>query len=278
MEKYLENICREILELKNQEFHQCVKGMKPVYLKIKEVNLRYQQIDSRINEIERSIKNQGGIDEINKLQYNSLYYEELERGFALLERYEMKFIKAAEYEARNDFIMCVRTIKNIEKLYISNRNELSEFPDLINIIKSKITNFNTSLKQTLQDRITNFLFFRNNEAQNTVLCKIIKEVKTANKKQKKFKDDLGDEPEDFFEYISRTEFPLSDHVKLQIVKTLSRKDRKENIKKIKRILKKYQEDQLDTGTNPDDPDYAVNQEIIQKITLFFSDFGGKALA
>ena len=74
--------------------------MKPLYLKMKEINMRYDLIDQRINECERSIKNQGGIDEVHKLEYNALYYEEIERGFALLERYEVKFTKAAEYEAK----------------------------------------------------------------------------------------------------------------------------------------------------------------------------------
>jgi hypothetical protein len=70
-----------------------VKGMKPLYLKSKEIHLRYEQIESRLNEIDRSVKNQGGIDNINKLQNNALYYEEMERGFRLLEKYETKFIK-----------------------------------------------------------------------------------------------------------------------------------------------------------------------------------------
>ena len=79
--------------------------MKPLYLKIKEINLRFEQVDQRVNECERSIKNKGGIDEINRLQNNALYYETLERGFALLERYEIKFSKVAEFEAKNDYIM-----------------------------------------------------------------------------------------------------------------------------------------------------------------------------
>ena len=45
------------------------------------------------------------------MQNKSVYYEELERGFSILERYEMKFTKAAEYDAKNDLIMCVRTLK-----------------------------------------------------------------------------------------------------------------------------------------------------------------------
>jgi hypothetical protein len=73
--------------------------------------------------------------------------------------------------------------------------------------------------------------------------------------------------------MSKIEFPLSDHIKLCIIKALSRKDRKENIKKIKRILKKYQEDQLDTGLGDvANIDYVLSQQMIHRVALFFSDF------
>lgn len=277
LEKYLEKLCTQILDMKNQDFHQCVQGMKPLYLKVKETNLRFEQIDQRINECERSIKFKGGIDEIHKLQNNALYYEELERGFELLERYEVKFIKAAEYENRNDYIMCVRTIENIEKLFHTNKKEFVDFPDLMTIIKSKISNYYTSLKANLQTKIINFVFLKSEEAQNTILKKIIKEVKQENKENKKAKDNIDGEIEDFFEFICRTEFPLSESIELMIVKTLSRKDRRDNIKKIKRILKKYQEDQINPSKNQDDPDYEVNQEIIQKITQFFAEYSESEL-
>ena len=237
LEKYLEKICKEILSIKNSEFHNWVKGMKPLYLKVKEINLRFEQVDQRINECERSIKNKGGIDEINKLQNNALYYETLERGYSLLERYEAKFTKVTEFEMKNDYIMWIRTLKSIDKLFNSNKNALSEFPDISNIIKTKISNYYSTLKITLQQKIINFIFLKSTEAQNTILKKIIKEVKKDNKLQKKMKDNFEEEPEDFFEYVCRTEFPLSDSIKVMIVKILSRKDRKENIKKIKRILK-----------------------------------------
>jgi len=272
LEKYLQKICRQILDLKNDEFHSWVEGMKPLYLKVKEIHLRYQQVENRLNECERSVKNQGGIDQIDKLQNNALYYEEMERGFGLLEKYETKFIKAAEYESRKDYIMCVRTLKKIERQFIANKKELSDFPDIIEIVSSNLSNFYSSLREELQGKIINFLFMKNAEVQKIIMAKIIKEVKAENKKTKTFKED-EEEAEDFFEFISRTEFPLSDHIKLLILKTLSRKDRKDNIKKIKRILKKYQEDQLDTGVNNiEDSEYSQSQEILQKVSIFFSDF------
>jgi hypothetical protein len=52
---------------------------------------------------------------------------------------------------------------------------------------------------------------------------------------------------------------------------------KENIIKIKRILKKYYEEQLNPDQNPDDPEYVVNQEIGHKLTMFFNDFSEKQL-
>ena len=99
-----------------------VQGMKPIYLKLKEINLRFDQIDQRITECERPLKNVSTCmyhnffltiinNSQNLVQNKSVYYEELERGFSILERYEMKFTKAAEYDAKNDLIMCVRTLK-----------------------------------------------------------------------------------------------------------------------------------------------------------------------
>lgn len=61
------------------------------------------------------------------------------------------------------------------------------------------------------------------------------------------------------------------------MKTLTRKNRKEDIKKIKRILKKYYEEQLNPEQNPESPDYVVNQEIGHKLAMFFNDFTEKQL-
>lgn len=160
LEKYLSKICKEILALKGEDFHNCVKGMKPLYLKIKEVNLRLQQVENRKSECERSIKDQGGINEIRKLEYNALYYSELERGFTLFERYEGKFSKVKEYEHKNNFIMCILTLKEIENLYKANIVELNDFPDLVKIIKNKIEDWNLKIKAELQNKILSILFHK----------------------------------------------------------------------------------------------------------------------
>ena len=120
-------------------------------------------------------------------------------------------------------------LNNIEQLFVSNRNELSDFEDLVKIIKTKLNDYYFSLKRNLEERILNFVFIRNNISQNTLLKKIIKEVKDENKASRAEKN-KDEEYEDLFKYISHTQFPLSNHIKLLIIKTLSRKDRKDSIK------------------------------------------------
>lgn len=78
--------------------------------------------------------------------------------------------------------------------------------------------------------------------------------------------------EDFFKYMTRTQFELSDSIQLQIVKTLSRKDRKQNIIKIKKILKKYKEDNINAKFDPNDPEYAISEEVIHKISHFWGEY------
>lgn len=123
------------------------------------------------------------------MQYKAIYYDEIERGFSILERYEQKFTKAAEYEAKNDFIMWVATLQNIEKLYNHNLNEISSFPDLAKVIKAKLINYYMSMKTNLETRIVNFIFLKDAVAQNSILKRIIKEVKEENRAKDELKND-----------------------------------------------------------------------------------------
>jgi hypothetical protein len=137
--------------------------MKPLYLKVKEIKLRYEQIDNRINECERSIKNHIGLDEIKKLENNALYYSELERKFATQERLELKLAKAAEYEAQNNFYMAIKTASDLS--------------------------FNARIKSTLKDRIINYLFIRHPDVQETIISGIINDQKKAAKGKSNLKDE-----------------------------------------------------------------------------------------
>lgn len=171
---------------------------------------------------------------------------------------------STEGSAKNhDFLTFIKILKNIERMYVSCKSELCHFPDLPMLIKSKLSGYRAKLKQVLQERILNLLFLRHANVQECIISKIISDVK---KNHLKTKSNNTEEPEDFFEFISRTEFPLSDHIKLIILKTLSRKDRKENIKKIKKILKRYQE--AKDSLNPDNVDLVLTN----KLQMFFNNF------
>jgi hypothetical protein len=97
--------------------------------------------------------------------------------------------------------MCVCTLKNIELHFVTNKKELLDFPDIIEIVGTNISTFYESLRQNLQNRIINFLFLKSDEVKKTIMAKIIKEVKAENKKNEKAKDML-DDPEYFFQWVS----------------------------------------------------------------------------
>ena len=133
--------------------------MKPLYLKIKEVNLRLVQVSNRKLECTKSLKAQSAAQEhLQTLQNNSMYYSVLERGFSLFERYEAKFLKVKEFEAKNNFIMVVQTLDKIEEFYTRNIRELSDFPDLARIVKAKINSWKNKTKINLEERIITVLF------------------------------------------------------------------------------------------------------------------------
>ncbi|CAI2370047.1 unnamed protein product [Moneuplotes crassus] len=265
LEKYLSKICKEILALKNDDFHNCVSGMKPLYLKIKEVNLRLEQVENRKNECERSLKDQSGIDEIRQLEYNALYYSELERGLMLFERYEGKFARVKEYENKNNYIMCILKLQEIDRLYQSNIVELNEFPDLVKIIKSKVEEWNKKIKRELENKVLSILFHRKEDFPSILETTLI--VKKTNWVQ----DSNIEEVEDFFDLVARNVFSLNDSIKLSIAKTLSRKNKEDDIMSMQRIVKRYITIQKEENFDPRDPDYEENQEIIQKIGIFFDD-------
>ena len=54
-------------------------------------------------------------EEVAKIETRILYYEEMERYWSMLERYEVKLQRVLEHEKRNDFIMCAQAIKGCEK-------------------------------------------------------------------------------------------------------------------------------------------------------------------
>lgn len=120
---------------------------------MKEIKLRFEQIDNRINESERSIKGNGGSEDIKRLELNALYYSELERKLAIQERYELKLAKAADYESKNNFYMAIK---------IANDSA-----------------FNARIKANLQDRVINYLFIRYADVQDTIISQIINDQKKA---------------------------------------------------------------------------------------------------
>lgn len=76
---------------------------------------------------------------------------------------------------------------------------------------------------------------------------------------------------DFFDLVAKKVFTLDDSIKLSIAKTLSRKSKEDDIMSIKRILTRYIDEQKQSQYSPSDPEFQENQEIIQKLGIFFDD-------
>lgn len=173
--------------------------------------------------------------------------------------------------------MAVMQLKKIQRLFGDNLTELKDFPDLVNIVKGKIEAYNSKLKNELQERIVSLIFHKFSDEINTNIfnkgkfftIKLILHVVIQNNKDKK--EENIEVVEDFFDLVARKEFKLNDNITTNIAKTLSRRNRQEDINSIKTIIQKYQEEQREGGYNIEHPEYNMNQEIVQKLNLFFND-------